>query len=252
MRLFWLAWITLCTLSVDANTPPKTIYFNDNETVNAVLSSIDMNRIVIDGDQVQNISCPSNFCTISAKKSDQSGAVLLSLSTHVPFVLYVTTKNQKNFGVFVTPQAQPATTTIFKNKSSRLPSFVQLKKEMPYESLLADFMKSMIQFHQGQLKKVDGFHISLVPNASQQDMIQSASEDKTVLVIPTIVFSSQEMSGMIYRLINQTGQIKNIHASDYYSESARAASVSRATLGVGEEALLYIITSKGGEAWHPS
>ena len=124
MSLFWLAWITLCTLSVYANTPPKTIHFNDNETVNAVLSSIDMNRIVIDGDQVQNISCPSNFCTISAKKRDQSGAVLLSLSTHVPFVLYVTTKNQKNFGVFVTPQAQPATTTIFKHKSSRLPSFL--------------------------------------------------------------------------------------------------------------------------------
>lgn len=252
MRLFSFTWITLCTLSVYANTPPTTIHFHDNETVNAVLSSMDMNRIIIDDDQVQNISCPANFCTISAKKNDQSGAVLLSLSTHVPFVLYVTTKHQKNFGVFVTPQAQPAKTTIFQHQSSRLPSFLALKKDTPYASLLADFMKSMIQLNQGQLKKVDGFHISLVPQASQQEMIKSAPEDKTVLVIPTTVLSSREMSGIIYRLINQTGQIQNIHASDYYSESARAASVSRATLGVGEEAFLYIITSKGGEAWHPS
>jgi conjugal transfer pilus assembly protein TraK len=249
MKKYMWIWTAFLIPFVFANTAPHQIFFKENETVNAVLSSVDMNRLVVVDDQIQNISCPTNFCTISAQKNDQSGAVLISLNTQVPFVFYVTTKNQQNFGVFVTPQSKPATTTIFEYQASKLPSLTQLNKEAPYESLLADFMKAMIQFQKQQRQHIEGMHTSMVPLEAQEDMIK-ASVNHALITIPTVVFSSQELSGIVYRLINRTGLIQNIHASDYYSVSARAASVGRAVLGIDEETLLYVITSKGNEPWH--
>ena len=249
MQIYKWIWTVFFTAYAFANTAPQQIFFQENETVNAVLSSVDMNRLVVVEDQIQNISCPTNFCTISAQKNDQSGAVLMSLNTQVPFVFYVTTHNQKNFGVFVTPQSKPATTTIFKPQTSKLPSLTQINKKAPYTTLLADFMKSMIQFQKQQRQHIEGVHISMVPLEAQEDMIK-ASDEHTMLTIPTVVFSSQELSGIAYRLINRTGLVQHVHASDYYSVSARAASVARAVLGVDEETLLYVITSKGREPWH--
>ncbi|SUJ06909.1 TraK domain-containing protein [Shewanella morhuae] len=96
-----------------ANTPPKHYGFNDSETVPIELSSVDINRLVVEGDKITSIDCPEGFCVVTGTKSDKSGAARVNLNLAMPFTAYVSTEKGRHFGLFISPKAIPAVTSIF-------------------------------------------------------------------------------------------------------------------------------------------
>ncbi|WP_439899211.1 TraK domain-containing protein [Photobacterium leiognathi] len=69
--LFALSMWMLTPLVWAQATPPTTVPFADNETVSLTLSSLDINRLVVRGDRITSVTCPTGFCTLpmSGKKS---------------------------------------------------------------------------------------------------------------------------------------------------------------------------------------
>ncbi len=61
----WLRLVVILTIgglsplaaAKNTNTPPNTYTFNDNETVPVVLSSVDINRLVVKDDKIMSIDC---------------------------------------------------------------------------------------------------------------------------------------------------------------------------------------------------
>lgn len=236
-----LPWLAL------ANTPPHRIGFDNHETVTATLSTVDMNRLVVAADPIQNISCPAHMCTLSAQQQDQSGAVLLSLNTQAPFVLYVTTQSQKNFGVRVQPQAVPARTTLFEYRGLT-PAARAFTQQAPYATQLATLLKQMMRFQAGRLARLEGYQHQAV-TASDQAAVVAQAATAAVAQIPLHVFVSPTLTGTVYRLHNQSQTAQALVATAFANATVRAAAVTQAQLAVGESALLYLITRAGGASW---
>ena len=73
-------------------TPPTTMTFLDNDTVPLTLSSLDINRLVVKGDRISSVTCPTGFCTLPmsggedgavAAPTDPQGASLIALDVGV-------------------------------------------------------------------------------------------------------------------------------------------------------------------------
>jgi conjugal transfer pilus assembly protein TraK len=230
-----------------ANTPPHRIGFDNHETVTATLSTVDINRLVVADDPIQNMSCPAHLCTLSSQQQDQSGAVLLSLNTQVPFVLYVTTQSQKNFGVRVQPQAVPARTTLFEYRGMTLADSA-FKPQAPYAMQLATLLKQMMRYQAGQLDRIEGYQHQAI-TASDQATVVAQAAAAAVAQIPLHVFASPTFTGTVYRLHNQSQTGQALAATAFAGATVRAAAVTQAQLAVGETALLYLITRAGGATW---
>lgn len=124
----WLRLVVILTIgglsplaaAKNTNTPPNTYTFNDNETVPVVLSSVDINRLVVKDDKIMSIDCPAGFCVGKSTRTDPTGAARLKLNIAVPFVAYVTTQKGRQFGMLISSRARPAVTSEFIGLQSTL------------------------------------------------------------------------------------------------------------------------------------
>ncbi|MFC1502841.1 type-F conjugative transfer system secretin TraK [Pseudomonadota bacterium] len=239
IRLLRAAVVAACCIAPWANaknTPPTTYTFNDNDTVPVVLSSVDINRLVVKDDKITGIDCPAGFCVVSGTKSDTTGAARLKLNIAVPFVAYVGTKKGRQFGMFITPRARPAVTSEFigRQNTRQVPSVFD--KTAPYTTQLAEFTAQMIRWTQtGDM--MGGFSLHPVDPKTVASALAAP-----LAVIPDTVFVGKPFSGIRYRVKNNTATVKQLSTAQFYSLSARSAALSATRLAPNETAWLYIVT----------
>lgn len=231
--------------STGTNVPANTYTFNDNDTIQLTLSSLNLNRLVVKDDRIVSFSCPVGFCTTNGVKTDKSGSITLKVNIPMPFTAHVGTAKGRNFTLFITPKRTPAVVSEFVSIQSPLDQkSVFDDKTFDYPQQLALFVRSMIIWSQTK-QAIKGFSIHHV------DPKTLPKDESDLAIIPQTVFSSRKYSGIIYLVRNQSSKAMDLTNSQFYSFSARAASVDEKHLEPNEETYLYLVTG-GGVDYEPA
>ncbi|SGZ09603.1 type-F conjugative transfer system secretin TraK [Moritella viscosa] len=226
--------------SVFAKNVPATIYeFDDNDTIPIKLSSLNLNRLVVEDDKITALSCPIGFCTTHGSKKDKSGSITVKLNIALPFTAHVSTTKGRNFALFVTPKAAPAVVSKFKASNSHVTKKSVFSRAFDYPVQIAKLTKEMVLWSRFKTP-IDGFKVHEV---DPQSLPKTKRDD--LAIIPKTVFVGADYSAIIYTLKNQTQKTMPITTAQFYSFSARSASISKNSLAPNEEALLYIVTGGG-------
>ncbi|MFA0057704.1 TraK domain-containing protein [Vibrio echinoideorum] len=247
--------------------PPSLYALSDNETVQVSLSGVDVNRLLVKGDKITSVRCPSGFCVIDEEPSED-GSVLLSLNTQrsvSPFTFFVSTESGRQFSVLAFPHAVPAVTAIFTLKENEAAKWEETAKSVPFVTRLSQLMKSsVLSFEAG--KAPAGFVRHNVPEDLQackslKEYERSRCHAKAkrewkdgareaLNAVPRVIFKGANQSVLVYRLINRTGDTARINANQWYVEGLQAQTVipNVNALADGGRAWLYqIVTSTGTE-----
>jgi conjugal transfer pilus assembly protein TraK len=220
------------------NIAPNTYTFTDNDTIPIILSSLNLNRLVVRNDNIITLDCPAGFCTSNGNKNDTSGSITLRLNIALPFTAQVTTQKGRNFTLFITPRAIPALVSEFVGTANIHNEKSVFTKGFEYPSALATFTQQMMHWSERRTH-ISGF--------TQHDVDpDSLPEDTHPLgVVPQTVFVGQSYSGIIYRVINQSKTDMVLSTAQFYGPLTRSASIEKETLAPNESTRLYIVT--GGE-----
>ncbi|MCV5333125.1 type-F conjugative transfer system secretin TraK, partial [Escherichia coli] len=80
---------TLSPFALASNVQKATFPFADGDTIPVSLSSVNINRLVVEDDKILNITCPHGFCTTNGIQKDKTGSVSLKLNVALPFTAHV-------------------------------------------------------------------------------------------------------------------------------------------------------------------
>ena len=254
---------SLSTSAVAKNTPPTQYRFNDSETVPVVLSSVDINRLVVKDDKITSMDCPQGFCVVTGTKSDNSGAARVSLNLAAPFTAYISTAKGRHFGLFITPKARPAVTSIFTPEFAPREQASTFDKSSPYTSMMSEFTAQMMRYlATGQL--IEGYQVHIIDNTKEPlkkalnrhshkgftprsvSAIDTLPAPTGLTTEPAIVFTGKHFNGIIYRLTNHSPQVMTLTTAQFYSPTVRAAALSTHTLNSQQVGHLFVVS--GGEA----
>nr|WP_227992979.1 type-F conjugative transfer system secretin TraK [Shewanella sp. YLB-07] len=267
MTLFFTLSLALSmTLSGHAlaqNTPPTQYHFNDSETVPVVLSSVDINRLVVKDDKITSIDCPEGFCVVTGTKTDNSGAARMSLNLAAPFTAYISTAKGRHFGLFITPKAKPAVTSIFTANPNAQTHPSAFDKDSPYTSMMSEFIAQMMHYL-ATGAQINGYQVHLIDN-TQEALKQAlnrrshkgfahrsvSTEDPLptptgLTTEPAMVFTGKHFNGIIYRLTNHSPHVMPLTTAQFYSATVRAAALSTPSLNSQQVGHLFVVS--GGEA----
>lgn len=258
-----MALLLALPLSAQAkNTPPTHYTFNDSETVPVILSSVDINRLVVKDDKITAIDCPEGFCVVTGTKSDNSGAARVNLNLAVPFTAYVSTQKGRHFGLFITPKARPAVTSIFTPEFLREQTPSLFDKQAPYTTLMSEFVAAMMRYH-ATGEPIKGYQVHSIDNtqanlekAVKQQMVKGMGAayqpNAPVKVKPTgltsepaIAFTGKHFGGIIYRLTNHSNAAMTLTTAQFYTPTMRAAALSTHKLLSQQVGYLFVVS--GGD-----
>lgn len=248
-----------------ANTPPKHYGFNDSETVPIELSSVDINRLVVEGDKITSIDCPEGFCVVTGTKSDKSGAARVNLNLAMPFTAYVSTEKGRHFGLFISPKAIPAVTSIFTAEHYREEQPSVFDKKTPYPTMMTEFTAQMIRYL-ATGKPIDGYRVHVVNDDLERTTVDSeprgteTSIDDAMFTRlneqmpkpaglttePAFVFTGKHFNGIIYRVTNHAALPVTLTTAQFYSPTTRAAALSTYELAPQQTGHLFVVS--GGES----
>lgn len=268
MKISNLLVFTACALLpmsvLAANTPPKHYGFNDSETVPIELSSVDINRLVVEGDKITSIDCPEGFCVVTGTKSDKSGAARVNLNLAMPFTAYVSTEKGRHFGLFISPKAIPAVTSIFTAEHYREEQPSVFDKKTPYQTMMTEFTAQMIRYLNTG-KPIDGYRVHLISDGTEDTKVdneprstetsideamfsrlnEQTPEPEGLTTKPVVVFTGKHFNGIIYRVTNHSEIQVTLTTSQFYSPTTRAAALSTYDLAPQQTGHLFIVS--GGE-----
>lgn len=248
-----------------ANTPPKHYGFNDSETVPIELSSVDINRLVVEGDKITSIDCPEGFCVVTGTKSDKSGAARINLNLAMPFTAYVSTEKGRHFGLFISPRAIPAVTSIFTAEHYREEQPSVFDKKTPYTTMMTQFTAQMIRYLNTG-KPIDGYRVHVVDAPAERETANNeprATETSIddfmftrlneqipkpagLTTEPAFVFTGKHFNGIIYRVTNHAALPVTLTTAQFYSPTTRAAALSTYELASQQTGHLFVVS--GGES----
>lgn len=213
---------------------PDYYTLNNNDTVQVYLSSVDINRLTIKDDEISNIQCPTNFCTIDKKSNSSNGALIALNQGLEPFSLFVDTVNDRHFGLLVVPISQPAKTLIFEIEENKTEKIVKDMKAMPYQTRLTKLMKSAILAHEnstsliGYSKHVvteeknnktqcprsrqDSPYCNLLKNS---EVLKNKPTDQ-MLIIPKVVYHNDVDNIIVYTVKNLSSKEQKIRPNQFY------------------------------------
>lgn len=230
--------ITLWALlnsAIAKNTPPTYYSFNDSETVPVTLSSVDINRLVVKNDKITSIDCPEGFCIVTGTKTDVSGAARLSLNLAAPFTAYISTEKGRHFGLFITPKAKPAVTSIFTAKYDPEARPSVFDKRAPYTSMMSDFTAQMMRYL-ATGERINGYQVQIITHTKEKVTATGLTTEVAV------VFTGRHFNGIIYRLTNHSPEKIDLTTTQFYSPTIRAAALSTTTLQSQQVGHLFVIS----------
>ncbi len=216
---------------------PATMPFTDGQTLTVNMSDTDNNRLVVVADQISNVYCPDNVCSLQSMPSDASGAVYVALNTSQPLTMYITTRDGRNFSLQVTPQQIPGTTYYFQPMSAGISS-KHFEKDTAYEELLTNTITGMIN---GQTPDGYGYENCSVksncPNVSQKTVYG------VIQMTPVTEYVGDEVIGVVYTLKNTASKPITFPASAFNSSGVRAIALSQQTLTKDSTGYLYEVVT---------
>ena len=224
-----------------AGNTPKTVHpFDDGDTISLTLSSLDVNTLRVSHDRIASITCPPGFCVSEANPKDKFGTVNLNIGVQAPFTAQMATEKGRLLALLVSPEAVPGKIVELKYNQSHLDEQSYFERGFDYPTALTEFTKAMMRYRQ-QPTPIPGVKIHKIdPNTLPK-------VNGPLPLIPKVVFSGKDYSGILYRVTNATDHPKTLTTAQFYSVSARSAALDKTTLAPGESTSLYLITGGGGQ-----
>lgn len=242
MKIYsWLMAALIMGLSPFAladNKPKVTFPFADGDTIPIQLSSVNLNRLVVEDDKIINLTCPHGFCTTNGIQKDKTGSISLKLNVALPFTAHVLTQKGRLFAIFITPKATPGVVTAFRPTDRHLSQPSVFERGFDYPAAIAHFTKAMMQW-KNKGTPISGFSLHPV------DPKTLPKKDSSLLVTPQTVFVGKNYSGIIYEVKNASSDNVTITTAQFYSYAARSAALDKYELSPNQTTHLYVVTGGG-------
>jgi conjugal transfer pilus assembly protein TraK len=105
-RILFMASL-LCSGMATAGSIPSVISFEEGEQFNLSLSSINFNRVFVEGEKIIKLSYPERAFTVDKSEMDDpnsiEGSIYLKPAFDVPITLFLTTDKGHHFSLTITP-----------------------------------------------------------------------------------------------------------------------------------------------------
>lgn len=232
MRKILLFMLLFCSAvfasGVGLKHSPQQISFADHDQLNVVLSDVDVNRISVAGDKIQRLNGPTGIYTA---RNDASGAAYLTVNTHLPFTVFISTVNGHNLSLFVAPRGIIGKTVILKpvTPSKKAAAW---EKSSSYQKLLVKLINGMIN-HQAP----EGYAFSYI-NGKNTNFYNIG------VLKPVAVFTGAHLQGIVYELINKTKKPIILKPSYFYDSKVCAVSLSQQTIAPKGMGLVFKVISR--------
>jgi len=240
-RFSWLMALFVTCISpfaLASNVQKATFPFADGDTIPINLSSVNINRLVVEDDKILNITCPHGFCTTNGMQKDKTGSVSLKLNVALPFTAHVLTQKGRLFALFITPKAVPGIITAFRPTDRHLSEPTVFERGFDYPSAIANFTKAMMLWKE-RGTPISGFSLHPV------DPKTLPKKNSSLPVTPQTVFVGRDYSGIIYEVKNASSDTVTLTTAQFYSYAARSAALDKYELAPNETTHLYVVTGGG-------
>lgn len=213
-----MATSSLAYAGVSAVQKPTDLTFNNDQTLEVNLSDTNVNRIVVQGDEITQAVCPEGYCTATHNQGDTSGAVYLSVIGQMPFTVFFETKGGRHFGLTVTPQNLSGQTLVLTPIGGSVVAG-SWEKNSDYRAILEELMRDMM------LGKIpEGYGYSSLSDAD------SFWFRKLALIKPVGLWTGDHIMGVQYQITNDSDQPLTIPESAFYHNGVRAVALVDQTI----------------------
>ncbi|KTD47441.1 putative conjugative transfer protein TraK [Legionella quinlivanii] len=179
--------------SLSAATPVATFKFEEGEQFTLSLSSLNFNRIDVEGERIVKVSFPEHAFIVEQNKEnddDLDGAVVLKPLAHIPLTVYFTTDRNHHFSATISPIEDLGKTIRFVSKKMRGFDFVDMKEKRQYQS--SDLMTALME--------------GTMPLGYQEVPVKPTTFylHKHLKVTLVKQYQGEDSSGYVYRIENQS------------------------------------------------
>lgn len=190
-NVFLLASVLSTQLYAESALP--TFKFEEGERFTLSLSSLNFNRIDVEGERITTVSFPEASFIIDRNKENQDdldGEVVLKPLAHIPLTVYFTTNLNHHFSATITPEDNLGKTIKFVSKKLKGFDYVQAKEKSQYQT--SDLMTSLMEGTQ--------------PSGYQEVAIKPSSFQLHKYLKVTLVkqYHGGDSSGYVYLVENQS------------------------------------------------
>lgn len=192
----------------------------DNETVSAKISSLDVTRILVQGDRIKSFKGISGAYTRENDK--QNGEVYIqptSLYQSTPFTTLVETEQGKHFTLLLNPIAVPGGTLMLVPKGVGNREAARFEKASDYELTLSHLIRAMATD-----TIPEGYTISQV-NYKKVYVIGD-----TAKVRLKTIYQGLNFQGQIYELTNTQSVPITLDEREFFKQGTRAVSLESITV----------------------
>jgi len=226
----WLGFAVATVLmnAATAGSPLVTYKFEEGEQFNLALSSLNFNRIDVEGERIVKISFPEQAFIVELSKEEQGdvdGAVVLKPLAHIPLTVYFTTNRNHHFSATVTPSEDLGKTIRFVSKQLKGFEFVESKAQEKYQA--SDVMSAMME--------------GLLPPGYREVSIKPDSFRLRKHLKVTLLkqYQGSDSAGYVYRVENQSNQNIELTPSLFENPKLMTMELSERVLQPGQAAYFY-------------
>ncbi|HAT7956493.1 TPA: type-F conjugative transfer system secretin TraK [Legionella pneumophila] len=226
LQLFVLS--SVFATSLHAGHTAATLKFEEGERFTLSLSSLNFNRIDVEGERIVKVSFPEHSFIIEQSKEsedDSDGAVVLKPIAHIPLTVYFTTNLNHHFSVTVTPTEDLGQT--IKLVSKKLKGFEYAKAHEQSQYQQSDLMSALME--------------GTTPSGFQEVGIKPTTFllHKQLKVTLVKQVRGKESSGYVYRIENQSQKPMELTPSLFEHPKLMTMELSEKMLQPGQTAYFY-------------
>lgn len=215
VKWFFIALFAFPTFSFAVQI--KTI--EKDQTIDANIAQSELNRIVIQGEQITGVFASDADCISETDKL--AGSAYLKPLRNQSFAAYFTTDKGNTYGLILTPSEAHSQTIILKQKQLPAPP-------KQNEEVVINLIKAM-----AKNEKPVGYSIQPIEN----QVIQL--KDRKLEITPVANYSSEEWTGEISQVKNIASRSTTLRAEEFAIPPAQGIAISNKNLAPNEVAFVY-------------
>lgn len=215
-----------------ANSPLEKS-FTDNQLLPVNLSDTNINRLVVQGDQITSVICPNGFCTSTHNADDQSGSALIKLNSSIPFTLFIQTANGHHVSLQVTPVQSDGKTLVLNPLSATMKA-AKWEQQSSYKKMLITLAKAMMNND-----VPEGFSFQSVKNADWKVVFNHLGKMQV-----KAIWQGAHVLGIQYLFYNDSSRALSVPDSAFYQPGVRLVATTEQTVPKHSYEFVYEIIDR--------
>lgn len=228
----------VCSGIAFSGSAPSVLSFEEGEQFKLSLSSINFNRVFVEGESIVKLSYPEHALTVDKSEMEAldmvDGSVYIKPNFEVPITLFLTTDKGHHVSLTLTPDESFGKTLRLVAKKQTKSNYV--KSESQNASEVDEAMASM---KAGEIPK----DFNAAPAISRPFYI-----NKNIKVTLEKHYEGSRLKGYVYRLENKSNHEVTLTTDLFSNRTAQSLSLSEEQLPPKKVAYLYGLYTNDGQA----